>query len=582
MRLQLLFHLMIFLFTFVQISGQTVNIPDYKNPDKNFEERVDDLIARMTPEEKISQIMSLTPADLLRFGIPGFEWSGMSTHHVGQGDNCTVFPHTINQAATRDPELVREIGITVSDEARGLFNSHLPRMGLTFWMPVVELARDPRQGMTQECYGEDPLLTSQVTTALVMDIRGDDPRSLKAIATPKHFVANNNEWNAEIYPPEHMIIKDSTSGAKLIFVTTDTAADINLYFDWNCWFSDLSMMTFISTRTGRSELFGYIPRTGQLIRLNPRKDRHVASLAYVDLKTRDIYVRTGHSVYQWNVSILFSDDSATVEKVNVQERKIADAPEGSTFFSALSQSGDRRYLSATVLDTVKDQQSIIAINIRTGMITNLLTWKNATPFSHVQFSKYNPYLLRFAYSPHRIWIIDTRHPGTAKKIHLQEPGELVTHEDWWVNDQITFCGGYRVEESYVKITDIHTQTTRIIGAGAWWTWGTPYELSQFNWWHASGSPDGKWVATDNWHGHIAIIDERTSHLRLLTKNHRIYGGGEHPHVGWAPDSKSVEFTSHKLGNPDVVITYLPEKWNNPFMESFSSDPSDQPGNPDLR
>ncbi len=71
---------------------------------------------------------------------------------------------------------------------------------------------------------------------------------------------------------------------------------------------------------------------------------------------------------------------------------------------------------------------------------------------------------------------------------------------------------------------------------------------------------------DNWHGHIGVTDERTSHMRLLTKNHRIYGGGEHPHVGWAPDSKSVEFTSHKLGNPNVCIAYLPEAWNEPFME----------------
>jgi hypothetical protein len=59
----------------------------------------------------------------------------------------------------------------------------------------------------------------------------------------------------------------------------------------------------------------------------------------------------------------------------------------------------------------------------------------------------------------------------------------------------------------------------------------------------------------------------TSHLRVLTKNHRIYGGGDHPHVGWAPDSKSVEFTSHKRGNPDVCILYLPpDEWNTSYME----------------
>jgi len=94
----------------------------------------------------------------------------------------------------------------------------------------------------------------------------------------------------------------------------------------------------------------------------------------------------------------------------------------------------------------------------------------------------------------------------------------------------------------------------------------------YNWWHASGAPNGRWVAADNWHGHIGITDERSSHMRILTKNHRTYGGGEHPHVGWAPDSKSVEFTSHKHGNPDVCIAYLPEAWNNPYMESYTSEP----------
>ena len=384
---------------------------------------------------------------------------------------------------------------------------------------------------------------------------------------PKSDVSWDNEWEAEIYPAEHKITTDSTSGAKLIYVTTDSSTDINLYFDWNCWFEDLSMMTFISQRTGRGELFGYVSKTGELIRLNPREDVNVSTQAFVDLKTHDIYVSTEDAIFQWQVDIGFSIDSTKVENVQLKERKIVSAPEGSKFFSALSQSADRNLLSATIRTENSDEESILSVNIQTGKIQTLLTWDKDHYFSHVQFSKYNKYLLRFSYEPHRMWIIDTRNPGEAKKIHLQEERELVTHEDWWVNDQLTFCGAYRVEESHLKIIDIHTQKTRIIGAGSWWEGGTPYELSQYNWWHASGAPNGRWVVADNWHGHIGVTDERTSHMRLLTKNHRIYGGGEHPHVGWAPDSKSVEFTSHKRGNPDVCIAYLPEVWNNPFMES---------------
>jgi len=105
-----------------------------------------------------------------------------------------------------------------------------------------------------------------------------------------------------------------------------------------------------------------------------------------------------------------------------------------------------------------------------------------------------------------MWVVDTRKPGEATKIHLQEPGELVTHEDWWIDDQLTFCGGYLKEESHVKLVSIHDQKTRIIGLGAWWEGGTPAELSKYNWWHASGARDSSWVVTDNWHGQIAVID----------------------------------------------------------------------------
>ncbi len=299
----------------------------------------------------------------------------------------------------------------------------------------------------------------------------------------KSDVIWEDEWAAEIYPAEHIITTDSTSGAKLIFVTTDSANDVNLYFDWNCWFEDLSMMTFISSRTGRGELFGYIPKTGELIRLNPREEKVVSTQAFVDLKTHDIYVRTDDAIYQWHVDINFSKDSTKVVKVLMRERKIVAVPEGSKFFSALSQSANSQYLSATIKSENSDEESILSVNIKTGKIQNLLTWNKDHYFSHVQFSKYNQHLLRFAYEPHRLWIIDTRKPGEAMKIHLQEKGELVTHEDWWVNDQLTFCGGYRVEESHLKVIDIHSQKTRIMGAGAWWEGGTPYELSQYNWWH---------------------------------------------------------------------------------------------------
>jgi len=107
---------------------------------------------------------------------------------------------------------------------------------------------------------------------------------------------------------------------------------------------------------------------------------------------------------------------------------------------------------------------------------------------------------------------------------------------------------------------LKTGEIRIIGAGAWLPGIEAKELSKVNWWHASGSPDGRWVAGDNWHGIIALFDAKTTEKRILTSGHRTYGHGAHPHVGWDLFGKSVEFTSNKFGNPDVCIGMIPKNW----------------------
>jgi beta-glucosidase len=171
--------------------------PLYMDHTKSFEVRVDDLLSRMTLEEKISQMMSRTPADLTRFGIPGYEWSGQGATccESRYGGTVTIFPHAIAQASTWNKELIYKVGTAISDESRARVNHGYPRAGLTFWAPVVEMARDPRWGRTHESYGEDPYLTSQIALAWVKGIQGNHPRYLKAIAAPKHFAANNEEWN---------------------------------------------------------------------------------------------------------------------------------------------------------------------------------------------------------------------------------------------------------------------------------------------------------------------------------------------------------------------------------------------------
>ena len=115
-------------------------------------------------------------------------------------------------------------------------------------------------------------------------------------------------------------------------------------------------------------------------------------------------------------------------------------------------------------------------------------------------------------------------------------------------------------QSHVKSLDIHTGQVRIVGSGAWWPEASPAEAAKLNWWHASGSSDGRWIAADNWHGDIMLFEGQTTRHHLLTSGHRTYGKGEHPHVGWDRKGEKVVFSSNMLGNWNVCVATIPKSW----------------------
>lgn len=152
----------------------------------------------MTLEEKLLQMSSRISSPIKRLGIPGFLWSSSGDGHcvgVPKGEAATVFPVPIAQAASWDKKIVHKLADIMSDEVRARVNGNVPKATLTFWSPVIEMARDPRWGRTEECYGEDPYLTSQLGLAFVRGLQCDDPNYLKTTAGPKHFALNNEEWD---------------------------------------------------------------------------------------------------------------------------------------------------------------------------------------------------------------------------------------------------------------------------------------------------------------------------------------------------------------------------------------------------
>ena len=170
--------------------------PAYQNQDLPFETRVNDLVGRMTLEEKVSQMKDVAPA-IPRLGIPEYNWWNEALHGVARAGLATVFPQAIGFAATWDDSLVFRMATVISDEARAKHHEYVRAgtrqryQGLTIWSPNINLFRDPRWGRGQETYGEDPFLTGQLAVQFIHGLQGDDPKYLKTVATVKHFAVHS-------------------------------------------------------------------------------------------------------------------------------------------------------------------------------------------------------------------------------------------------------------------------------------------------------------------------------------------------------------------------------------------------------
>ncbi len=177
--------------------------PIYLNPNLPAQQRAEDLVRRMTLEEKASQLVNQARS-IPRLGIPAYDWSSEVLHGVAV-KGTTEFPEPIGLGATFDPATIHEMAVDISIEGRINYEmrsrENLPdggpdfralhHHGLDFWSPNINIFRDPRWGRGQETYGEDPFLTSRMAVAFITGIQGDDPKYYRAIATPKHYAAHS-------------------------------------------------------------------------------------------------------------------------------------------------------------------------------------------------------------------------------------------------------------------------------------------------------------------------------------------------------------------------------------------------------
>lgn len=168
----------------------------FQDVNLSHQERVNDLVSRLTVEEKIGQLMDNAP-EISRFDIPAYNWWNECLHGVARAGYATVFPQSITIAASWNTKLLREVAETISDEARAKHHEFIRRgqhgmyQGLTFWSPNINIFRDPRWGRGHETYGEDPYLTSQMGKEFVLGLQGSDSDYLKVIATAKHYAVHS-------------------------------------------------------------------------------------------------------------------------------------------------------------------------------------------------------------------------------------------------------------------------------------------------------------------------------------------------------------------------------------------------------
>jgi beta-glucosidase len=169
----------------------------FRDPKLPLEKRVDDLISRLTLDEKIAMLGQMQPA-IPRLGIAAFTNFTEGLHGLGWvwggSVTATTFPQSVGLGETWDPDILRQVGAVEGYEARVYFKKYDgARVGLAIRAPNVDLARDPRWGRSEESFGEDPFFVGTMSVGMIHGLQGDNPKYLLTASTMKHFLANSNE-----------------------------------------------------------------------------------------------------------------------------------------------------------------------------------------------------------------------------------------------------------------------------------------------------------------------------------------------------------------------------------------------------
>ncbi|MGQ0740016.1 MAG: glycoside hydrolase family 3 C-terminal domain-containing protein [Bacteroidota bacterium] len=294
----------------------SVHAQDYKffpvwNTKLPVEQRVNDVVSRLTLEEKVGQMLNATPA-IPRLGIPAYEWWNEVLHGVARTPfKVTSYPQAIAMAATWDTNSLYRMADYSALEGRAIHNKAIEMnktgdryLGLTYWTPNINIFRDPRWGRGQETYGEDPFLTAMLARAFVRGLQGEDPKYMKAAACAKHFAVHSgpeptrhsDNFNPSIYDLwdtylpafKELVVKANVAGVMCAYNAVNTQP---------CCASDLLMNDILRNQWKFS---GYVTSDCWAVDdfFRYHKTHKDATASAVDAVMHGTDVECGQSVYK--------------------------------------------------------------------------------------------------------------------------------------------------------------------------------------------------------------------------------------------------------------------------------------------
>lgn len=306
----------------------------FQNTSLSFEARVNDLVSRLTLEEKVAQMLNAAPA-IERLGIPAYEWWNEVLHGVARTPyKVTVFPQAIAMAATFDTEALKLMADYAATEGRAVYNKAIAQgkagnryVGLTYWTPNINIFRDPRWGRGQETYGEDPFLTAMMGKAFVNGLQGDDPKYLKAAACAKHYAVHSGpeplRHNFNVAPSNYDLWNTYLPAFKELITQTNVAGVMcayNAFKGQPCCGSDQLMTDILRNRWNFT---GYVTSDcGGIDDFFKKHKTHAnAEEAAADAVFHGTDVECGHDAYLSLVQAV-KDGKITEEQINISVRRL--------------------------------------------------------------------------------------------------------------------------------------------------------------------------------------------------------------------------------------------------------------------